>query len=198
MKIIIHFMWFEDNDQYVRAPTPEGFNRLVQQLEDNDSVLFESISLPSSKSASKSTETIPPETSQEPVVPKLNIDLDMDDFTDDDDPVMTIDKDERDPHVLQDELAELEMESSRKDEIIKQKDEQIRMLQKELDDLLRRKESKPDRPATANYETAEFYKEKYNKVMKAFNSLKDSLNADGKIRTVSARSARVINKPKFV
>ena len=186
-------MWFEDNDQYVRAPTPEGFNRLIQQLEDNDCVLFESIALPSSKS--KPAETVTPVASQELIIPKLDIDLDMDDFTDDD-PMVTPKEEERDPQVLQDELAELEMESARKDEIIKQKDQQILTLQRELDELLKGKDSKLERPATANYETAEFYKDKYHKVMMDFDSLKKSLSADGKIRTVSARSARVF-KPKF-
>lgn len=39
-------MWYEEQNQFVRAQTPQTFDRLVQQLEDGDSVLFESISLP--------------------------------------------------------------------------------------------------------------------------------------------------------
>lgn len=195
-------MWFEDNDQYVRAPTPEGFNKLVQALEDNDSVLFESISLPSSKTNTKPVNDYSPtvNTSQEMVVPKLNIDLNIeDDFTDEDDFMEMTDVTERDPQILQDELAELEMESARKDEIIRQKDEQILMLQKELDQLLKGKGSKIPRPATVNCrisESAEFYKDKYNKVLNDFESLKESLSADGKLRVVSSRSARAF-KPEF-
>jgi hypothetical protein len=40
-------MWTEEGGAFVRAPAPQNFDRLVQALEDSDSVLFESISLPS-------------------------------------------------------------------------------------------------------------------------------------------------------
>jgi phage terminase Nu1 subunit (DNA packaging protein) len=40
-------MWYEEENQLVRAETPRAFDHLVQNLEDGDSVVFESISLPS-------------------------------------------------------------------------------------------------------------------------------------------------------
>ena len=57
-------MWLPDNDQYVRAPTPKAFDRLVQNLEDNDSVLFESIALP--KSSNEPPKPVVPEPDPEP------------------------------------------------------------------------------------------------------------------------------------
>ena len=46
-------MWYEENEQFVRAPTPQGFDDLVQDLEARDSVVFESIQLPSSKNGTR-------------------------------------------------------------------------------------------------------------------------------------------------
>jgi hypothetical protein len=37
-------MWYGNDEQLVRAPTPLAFDKLVQNLEDNDSVMFQSIS----------------------------------------------------------------------------------------------------------------------------------------------------------
>jgi hypothetical protein len=39
-------MWYGNDEQLVRAPTPAAFDRLVQNLEDKDSVMFQSISVP--------------------------------------------------------------------------------------------------------------------------------------------------------
>lgn len=48
-------MWYEENDQFVRAPTPQTFDNLVQDLEGRDSVVFESIRLPSANGPRDST-----------------------------------------------------------------------------------------------------------------------------------------------
>ena len=50
-------MWYEENDQFVRAPTPQAFDSLVQNLEARDSVMFESIRLPSSKNGTRDSTT---------------------------------------------------------------------------------------------------------------------------------------------
>ena len=46
-------MWYEEENQLIRAPVPESFDLCVKKLEDEDRVLFESISLPSFSSLSK-------------------------------------------------------------------------------------------------------------------------------------------------
>ena len=52
-------MWYEENDQFVRAPTPQAFDSLVQNLEARDSVMFESIRLPSANNGTReSTKSI--------------------------------------------------------------------------------------------------------------------------------------------
>ena len=42
-------MWREEEDRFVRAPVPAAFDKLVEKLQDNDSVLWESISLGSAR-----------------------------------------------------------------------------------------------------------------------------------------------------
>lgn len=39
-------MWYEKEDRFVRAPSPKGYKELIMQLEIDDTVLFESVSLP--------------------------------------------------------------------------------------------------------------------------------------------------------
>ena len=92
----------DEDNQYVRARTPESFDRLVQNLEDNDSVLFESIRL--SKVGSL------------PIVPP-----DSDD-TDDTDDVES----------LKQQIRELLTMNKKKDELIAAKDEQIATLRREI------------------------------------------------------------------
>ena len=46
-------MWYQENNNLVRAPVPPSFDFCIKKLEDNDNVLFESISLPSMKSTLK-------------------------------------------------------------------------------------------------------------------------------------------------
>ena len=36
-------MWKEENDHFQRAPTPKLFDKMIADLEDNDSVLFQSM-----------------------------------------------------------------------------------------------------------------------------------------------------------
>ena len=46
-------MWYEEDDKFYRAPTPKQYNDLINDLEGRNSVLFESIKLPSSSKSSK-------------------------------------------------------------------------------------------------------------------------------------------------
>jgi DNA repair exonuclease SbcCD ATPase subunit len=43
-------MWVSKGEAIARAPTPPGFENMAQKLEDGDSVLFQSISIPSAPS----------------------------------------------------------------------------------------------------------------------------------------------------
>lgn len=105
-------MWYEENDQIVRAPTPKAFDRLVQDLEDGDSVLFQSISLPKSNTP-KTEESVE------------NI---SDDYIADEDG-------DGDVEELLKQIAEVKSLNKRKDEMIAQRDEQIESLQKQIDQL---------------------------------------------------------------
>ena len=68
--IVQILMWREEEDRYVRFPVPEAFDKLVQRLQNEDTVLWESISLPSLKSSNAETpsptEESHPQTSDHP------------------------------------------------------------------------------------------------------------------------------------
>ena len=182
-------MWFEDNDKFVRAPTPQGFERLVKNLEDNDAVIFESISLPSVKPAGESAKPAP-----EPAPLSLPAADLSDDFVDDDDEEIIAALGD-DPAALREKLRQLELEGSRKSDAITAKDQQIQVLQSELSELQAKRTGSAPKPAPRTYETAETYKARYEKALRDLNSLKQSLSESGKLRRVSAKSARPIKPP---
>ena len=94
----------DEDNQYVRARTPESFNRLVQGLEDNDSVLFESIRL--SKIGFTPVQAAPA----------------SDDTSDTDDTVESLKR----------QIRETLAVNRKKDELIAAKDEQIASLRRQI------------------------------------------------------------------
>lgn len=185
-------MWFEDNDKFVRAPTPKGFERLVKNLEDNDAVLFESISLPTLKPVVEAAKPAP-----EPAPLSLPAGGAMsDDFLDEDDIEAEIDSLGDDPDVLREKIRQLELEGSRKSDAIAAKDQQISVLQNELSELEAKLTGTAPKQTRPTYESVEVYKARYEKALRDLNSLKQSLSASGKLKRVSAKSARVIKPPQ--
>lgn len=172
-------MWFEDQDQLVRAPTPTGFDRLVKSLEDNDSVMFQSISLPSSADM-KQQESSPP-VSLAPVIPQLKIEREE-----------TMDTLPNDVGELNRMLGQVELEAQRKSNAIRSRDERITALKRELDELEAKSIGARERPVTVGHESVEFYRDQYEKELAEFEALKKSLDDSGKVRRVSSRSARPI------
>lgn len=181
-------MWFEDNDKFVRAPTPQGFERLVKKLEDNDAVIFESISLPSLKPTMESKPAAEPAPLS---VPGTDI---SDDFLEENDEEIIAALGD-DPVALREKLRQLELDGSRKSDAITAKDQQIIVLQSELNELQAKRTGSAPKPARPTYETAEVYKARYEKALRDLNSLKQSLSESGKLRRVSAKSARPIKPP---
>jgi hypothetical protein len=183
-------MWYEAEDQFVRARTPAVFDKLVQQLENADSVLFESLSLPRSSLAQnpRRRSAQPPQSPPTPTgAPKLHIgDLDFTDpLPDDDDP-------ESDLAALRDRLRDIEIMGLRKMEIIRAKDQQIMLMEQQLTDLRKAMQKPGKEVQTSDSQTAEFYKKKFADVKQEFEDLKRSLVEDGRLRKVSARSARAV------
>ncbi|OHT03397.1 hypothetical protein TRFO_29200 [Tritrichomonas foetus] len=232
-------MWYEEENQFVRAPTPKTFDRLVQQLEDNDSVLFESISLPKSNPSSNQPSNLPsieknaavsppkkntptkrsyqstPRAPQTPDSTNSNeIEELSDDFIDDfdeepkdeensaiRDSVDTMKNINHDNEIeesldeLKEKLRKLEIEGDRKLEIIRTKDQQILILQHELAEAQARVNGEGSVPSRSQ-ESVEFYKGRFESALQDLENLKKSLKKDGKIKRVSARSARPIT-PKI-
>jgi hypothetical protein len=170
-------MWYEDHQQFVRAPVPPSFDRLVDKLQNGDSVLFESISLPLLASfPDDKPKTGRPQTALTPrgdSIPDLS-----DDFMSDDEPEK--------PHAtsaelqlraLLDRVHELEASNQRKDE-------EIARLQNKLHS--RKGSRSSDSNGSAD---AEFYKTQYERMKAQYEKLKEVVAPDGKGKRGKRRSA---------
>lgn len=153
-------MWYEENDQIVRAPTPKAFDRLVQDLEDGDSVLFQSISLPKSNTP-KAEESV-------------------DDYIPDED-----EDGDGDVEELLKQISEVKSLNKRKDEMIAQRDEQIESLQKQIDQLKipqrRAMTSHGKRTkigAGADDDKKEHWKKNYESALLKYEKLQEALSFD--------------------
>jgi hypothetical protein len=185
-------MWYSKEDQLVRAPNSAVFDKLVGKLEDSDSILFESISI-RSWAGLKSANSSARQSTQIPdlgfsTLLNLKISDRLSEDEDDDLPVSV--------PALRHHLRSLELEGAQKTELIREKDELIQSLEKRLAELKRTKGATGKILSTNTSETVEFYKSRYENVLLELQNLKTSLSADGRLRRVSARSARAI-KPCF-
>jgi hypothetical protein len=127
-------------------------------------------------------------------LPKIEIGPRLADPDDLSENLLTIPTDDWDAYGLRDfraRLAELETEGAQKLRLIEERDCEIVALENQLQSLKRRQSPRVAKPGTA-----EFYRLKYEAALTDLESLKASLRKKGKIRTVSARSARPIS-PKL-
>ncbi|KAH0787614.1 hypothetical protein GPJ56_008495 [Histomonas meleagridis] len=195
-------MWKEEQNHYVRAPTPSAFDKMVEKYEDVDSVMFESISLPNIKNEKKEKHV---------VLAKLDLPVQeevfSDDFIDDEnDEEESLHEDqikleeevkrksisERNKTLeeYKEELHQLEIEGNKKSELLRRKDRQILQLQRELAEAEARKHGKAMKIQQPR-ESVAFYRDLFEKTLLKFENLKKSLKEDGKLRMVSAKTARV-------
>jgi hypothetical protein len=164
-------MWYERQKQFVRAPVPASLDRWVEQLQDRDSVLFESIALPSLARSDPSTDP-PTGRSKTALAPHRDpvIDLSDDFVSDDDGPTGTTTQLQL--RALLDRVHELETANS-------QKDKEIAQLKKLLE------QGKTGAQLAAD---AQFYKSQYENMKMQFDKLKQALAAEGKVRRVKVKS----------
>lgn len=217
-------MWYEEQNQFVRAKTPQTFDRLVQELEDGDSVLFDSISLPKSNPNNQNQAST---TNQEQIQKKItnnassdrlnstgNCDNLSDDFINDnedeiddldiltskrDSGAKTSSKSDKKELIsqLKEKLRKTELEGKKKLEILRSKDQKILALQRELNEAQARKNGDDQvLPQSKSQRSVEYYKGMYESALLDFENLKKSLKADGKIKRVSAKAVKPIT-PKL-
>ena len=172
-------MWYEENNQFVRAPTPQSFDRLVQNLEDNDSVLFQSIRLPSTKSDNDNHH--PPNDENKAPIEEDNDVKDLDDEIND----------------LKDKIAEIEFANQRKDEMIRSRDEQIASLQRQIQEL----QGSPARPMTSissrpchDADLMQYYKSQYETTLFRYEKLKEALSLNDSLKKGRTAHSVSINK----
>jgi hypothetical protein len=166
-------MWHEQRNGFVRVPVPKTFDRRVEQLENRDSVLFESISLPSLTPGSTKRSGRSQSAQTRPLDPVIDL---SDDFMSDNEPMepstTPIDLQLRN---LLDRVHELEAES-------KEKDAEIARLREELE--------KWEQDAPTADETS--YKDQFEQMKMQYDQLREALVMEGKVRRVRAKSAHAI------
>lgn len=199
-------MWYEENNQFVRAPTPKTFDKMVQNLEDGDSVMFQSISLPSSsnnneannESAWKSilnTQEEPPKGRSSSTLAHVSS-SGLENTTETDE-----NSDEYDEQIrqLKRQITQAEIENARRDKMIQSKDEQIESLQRQIQNIqgspARATTSQARRPVNDS-DLIQFYKNQYETTLSNYQKLKEvlslSANVGARPNTASkqAQSAR--------
>ena len=194
-------MWYEENNQFVRAPTPKTFDKMVQNLEDGDSVMFQSISLPSSKNKSSNNEggawisilnaknEDNPKGRSSSTLAHIsssgleNIpNVDNSDNDDDDDN----DDSEYDEEIrqLKRQITQAEIENARRDKMIQSKDEQIESLQRQIQNIqgspARATTSQSRRPVNDS-DLIQFYKNQYETTLSNYQKLKEVLSLSANV-----------------
>jgi hypothetical protein len=148
-------MWYANEEELVRAPTPVAFDRLVQHLEDNDSVLFQSVSLPNAPPSIRSVSSIRSSLG----------DLDGT-LSDDFEPITETEEID----ILKRQIKAALERSAQKDAMIQERDVRISELQKQIARL----------EGTTEQEDPEllaYYKEQYEATAYQYEKLKEALSA---------------------
>lgn len=174
-------MWYEEKDRYVRVPVPKSFDNLVEDLQNRDSVLWESISLPSLSSTKSSPVREEVKKNEQHVFtdPVFNL---SDSCSDEDEPSPA----EIDRCQLLNRIKELERQNKEKDAIIANLQSEAKKLRQIANEKRRITQN-----ASVNRDV-EFYKERYEMMRAQYEKLKEALAADGKMKRVRVRSVRTV------
>lgn len=189
-------MWYEQKEGYMRAPVPSAFDHLVRELEEDDSVVFNSISLPSlhpqraeSPRLSSNKKTEQKSNDQQGVRHWRDTLFELsDDFisSEDEQEIAPPTTTPVDVQSLLNRIQELE-------EMNQQKDDKIATLQKKITEYRSKSQIRQQKPKSAIPERNNmFFKEKYEKTKMELDRLKEALAVDGKIKKVSRKSAHAI------
>jgi hypothetical protein len=176
-------MWYEERNQFVRAPVPKAFDRLVEKLQNSDSVLFESISLPSLSALAYHDCPAKTGRSQTALSNRRESIIDLsDDFLSDDEPetpsAKTADLQLR---ALLDRVHELEAQN-------KKKDEEISSLKRQLEPQNDKGRRVSEGDASGVADTL-FYKTQYERIKIQYEKLKEALAGEAKLKRIALRSA---------
>lgn len=169
-------MWYEEKDRYVRVPVPKSFDTLVENLQNRDSVLWSSISLPTLKSTQS-----PSKCDEEKSLFSLN-----DSFSDSDD-LVTPEPVDFERERLLNRIRDLEQQNREKDSLISTLQTEVKKL-RQIANEKRRVMTQNG----ANPRDVEFYRERYEMMRTQFERLKEALAAGGKMKRVPASSVRTV------
>jgi chromosome segregation ATPase len=170
-------MWVEENHHFVRMPVPKSFDRCVDRLQERDSVLFASISLPSILDAAASeTPTRRSKTTLSQVRHPLS------DVSTSPQSVDSGSKaEDSEKAALLRRIQELEEESA-------QKDQEIARLQHQLQKKISVHNQPPPKVETDDLN----YKQEYEALKFQYDKLREVLAVNGKVRRIRVKSAQAV------
>jgi hypothetical protein len=159
-------MWPQKNGRHMRVPALPGLEKLVEQLESRDSVVFESVSLPSIGDLHRSTKSRRTKTAEPPY-------RTLSDFSDDFVASGSSDISHQESD-LNDRIYELEASA-------REKDVEIARLRNEIERCMC-----PPAPD---------YRRLYDEVKREYDRVKAALTAAGKFHRVQIRAVRAVAPP---
>ena len=190
-------MWYGDDEQIQRAPTPQSVERRLNELEERDSIIFESIALPKKQrpntTGRQAVASAPPMRIKSPSddsMQSLDFDDDFDvdlEFSDDffssdfeDSKPKRPSPPTPDPTEMRKRLEQLERESQRLEIDIKNRE----LLIKGLRDRVQEMEKGRDE-----------FKGRYEETKYELDSLKEALRAEGKMKVMKVKRTQQIHPP---
>ena len=190
-------MYQQEGDQFVRVKTPESFDRLANRLENDDSVLFQSINLSgtgrlsttsiSSSDPLNSTGENPKDSNETTdQIPVHSISLKPDD--DDEDDELLQSQDNSEINTLTRQIRQLEAQIEQKKQRIIEKDQKIAELEKELDKVKKTQRPKTASPTLQLSDQDQRYKDQYERYLFELNNLKEALAQGGQVTKIKGSS----------
>lgn len=201
-------MYREEGDKYVRVETPKSFDRLVQNLEDGDSVLYQSINFTDDIRASINSNTSNNIASSKN--PQKHPTSDRNNNTKSESiKLKNIDEEEENSEEirqsievqnLSDKIRFLEEQIFNKEQLIIEKDFKIKSLKQELDEIKKTDRTKTPKPIHSNGSGSQtnLYQEKYESTLYEYNQLKEVLAREGQLTKAKPKVLRPVNPNKHI
>ena len=203
-------MWYEDGDKFSRVNVPETFDNLAQKLENNDSVLYQSINLSSTARDSLSSTVFQQQLQKERENDSLNQTGNSSEISDEQNSTidsLNLSKDyplDTSFEFTTSSKLDARFESTEgstegsKDIVAKLKNRLMELLRisSEQDAILKEKESRIEdleiQIGALNIEPPKDYKALYQSTKLEYDNFMKSLDKKGMVRTVSSKSVRQI------
>lgn len=186
-------MWYEENNNYIRMAVPPSFDSHLQRLENNDDVLFESLSLPTITQIENNTHNSPHPKRSASRSTKIKLpSMEMSPSAQDD--PISININEHSTSNSCQELVErikfLEISNLEKDKEINNLQNEIKRLRQK--NIIEKKRQLSYTPTKDQIREAADYKIKYEKLKEQYDNLREALASDGRLKKYRIKIAKQV------